>query len=291
MLAQDYVVGATYFRTLGLSLLRGREFTEAEERYPTSPHVAIIDEPLAAALFPGQDPVGRHLAFASAQKTQADERLEIVGVAPGLRHRLTDHAPVSHVYRPLGAQYQARLNVHIRQAVDQPAETAVMLRELGRIVRAVDADLAVLGVSKLEEARDNSPITWLVRAAGQAFGALGGVALAMAVTGLYGVKAFLVARRRREIGIRIALGATPQGVIRLILEEGALLLAVGLLFGLGLAIGVGQVVSRLLVGVRPLDPLVLVLATSGLTLAVAMASYLPARRATRVDPAVALRDE
>lgn len=290
VLAQNSIIGAAYFQTLGLPLLRGREFTDVEEREPGTSRVAIVDEPLAAALFPGEDPLGRHLSFASS-RARPDDTLEIVGVVPGLRHRLTDRGPVPHVYQPVGAFYQARLNVHVRQAVAGSAETAVMLRELRRAIREADARLAVIGVSPLSAARDGSPLNWLVRAAGQVFGALGVIALGMAVTGLYGVKAYLVARRRREIGIRMALGATGESVIALILKDGARVLGAGVAIGFVLALGAGQIVSRLLVGVKPLDPLVLVVSTAVLSLAVLMASYVPARRATRVDPALVLRDE
>jgi predicted permease len=290
VMAQDFLIGAAYFRTLGLPLLRGREFTEAEEREAGSSPVAIIDEPLSARLFPGQDPIGQHVSFASS-KGDAGESLRIIGVAPGVRHRLTDPGPVAHVYRPLGRQYIARLNVQARQATRGGAEPSVMLRELRQAIQAVDARVAVLDVSTLEEARDSSPTSWLVRAAGQAFGALGVMALAIAATGLYGVKAYLVTQRRREIGIRLALGSTPENMVTLIVKEGALLLGGGVAVGLVLAVGAGRIVGRLLVGVRPVDPLVLVLATSSLALAVLAASYIPARRATRVDPAVTLRDE
>jgi len=289
-LAQNYVIGAAYFRTLGVPLLRGREFTETEEREPGPSRVAVIDEPLAAALFGGQDPIGQHLCFASAQGN-AGESLRIIGLAPGLRHRLTDRGPVAHVYTPFGPRYMARVNIHARQATGGRGATAVMLRELRGAIEAADARIAVLNVSTLDEVRDSSPISWLVRAAGIAFGTLGVMALAMAATGLYGVKAYLVTRRRREIGIRLALGATPEGVVGLMVKEGALLLGGGIAIGFVLALGAGRIVSRLLVGVQPLDPLVLILATSALTLAVLAASYIPARRATRVDPAVTLRDE
>jgi hypothetical protein len=206
-------------------------------------------------------------------------------------HAQMDPGPVAHVYRPLGRQYIARLNVQARQATRGGAEPSVMLRELRQAIQAVDARVAVLNVSTLEEARDSSPTSWLVRAAGQAFGALGVLALAIAATGLYGVKAYLVTQRRREIGIRLALGSTPENMVTLIVKEGALLLGGGVAVGFVLAVGAGRIVGRLLVGVRPVDPLVLVLATSSLALAVLAASYIPARRATRVDPAVTLRDE
>lgn len=290
VLAQDYVVGSGYFRTLGLPLLRGRDFTPVEERGNGSPRVVIVDEPLAEALFPGQDAIGRHVAFAS-REGRPDEPLEIIGVAPGLRQRLTDRGPVAHVYRPLAAQHLSRVNVHVRLAEGSRADASQLPRELRQLIDGVDPRLALLGVSALEEIRDGSPTSWLVRTAGRTLGALGAIGLAMAVTGLYGVRAFLVARRRRELGIRMALGATPNGAVALVLKEGAAVVLAGLAVGLLLALGAGRVVSSLLVGVRPFDPLVFCVATLFLSLAVLIASYVPARRAARVDPAVTLREE
>jgi putative ABC transport system permease protein len=291
IVALNFTIGSAYFRTLGVPMLRGREFTTAEEREPGSPAVAIIDEPLAAALFPGQEAVGQHVELVSAGSGRAVETMEIVGVAPGLRHRLTNPAPVAHVYVPLGSHYQPRLNIHVRVSTLTPEGEAGMLPRLRDALRAADDRMAVLSVSTLQEARDASPVNWLVRTAGQAFGALGLIGLAMAVIGLYGVKAYLVARRTREIGIRMALGATPADVIGMILKEGSRLVGAGVVAGVLLALGAGRVIGSLLVGVRPTDPLVLFLATLVLTLAVLAASYVPARRATRIAPAVALRIE
>jgi ABC-type antimicrobial peptide transport system permease subunit len=166
-----------------------------------------------------------------------------------------------------------------------------MFARLRDAARAVDPRLAVLRLSSLEDARDSTPVNWLVRAAGFAFGALGAVALGMAVVGLYAVKACLVARRTREIGVRMALGASPHGVIALVIKDGGALLAAGVAVGFLLALGTGYLVSSLLVGVKPLDPLVFTLATATLVLAVWTAAYVPARRATRIDPSVALRSE
>lgn len=144
---------------------------------------------------------------------------------------------------------------------------------------------------ELDEARDSMPDAWIVRVAARTFGAFGAIALMMATVGLYGVKAYLVARRTREIGIRMALGAGAGDVIRMVLREGAVLLAASIAVGFLLAVGAGQVVSGLLFGVRPFDPLVLCMATFVLAAAVLAACYLPARRATRVSPTSALRAE
>jgi putative ABC transport system permease protein len=286
--AQNFVIGSGYFRTLGLPLLRGRDFTAAEERDDVGAAAAIIDEPLARALFPGRDPVGQRIEFPALGGLGA-RTFEVIGLVAGQRDRLTDRAPVAHVYRPAGANYGPRTNIHVRLATS--AAASGMLARLRDAVRATDPRLALLRVSTLADARDSAPVNWLVRTAGVAFGVLGVVGLAMAVVGLYGVKAYLVARRTREIGIRMALGASPRGVIAMVVRDGGTMIAAGVLVGFLLALGAGALVSSLLVGVRPLDPLVFALATATLVAAVWAASYLPARRATRIDPALALRSE
>jgi putative ABC transport system permease protein len=291
VVAQIYAVGADYFRTLELPLIRGREFTSSEEQEPARSPVVVIDEPLARALFPGREPVGQYVELPAPGSGRASESCEIVGLVAGQRERLTDAAPVPHMYRPIGSHYQARINIHVRLAPNRGAASPEMVRRLRDVVRTGEPRLAMLDVSTLEQARDRAPVNWLVRTAGVAFGALGGVGLWIAVIGLYGVKAYLVARRSREIGIRMALGATPRGVIMMVLRDGGWLLAAGVLVGLLLALAAGYLVSSMLVGVRPLDPLVVALATVVLVLAVAAASYVPARRATRIDPALAFRSE
>ena len=293
--AQSYAIGAWYFRTLGLSMLRGREFLPAEELdSPTSP-VVIIDEPLAAALFPGQDPLGQRIRFVTAVaggSPPPDAGLEVVGVAPGLRHRITDPGPVPHVYLPLGSHYSPLLNIHVRAAGHGAVPPDEVRRALSTAIQATDSRLAAIGgVQTLVEARDGMPLNWIVRSAAKTFGACGAIALLMAAVGLYGVKAYLVARRTREIGVRLALGASASEVIRLVLREGAVLLGGSVVVGFALALIAGRAVASLLVGVRPIDPLVL--SASALVLAAAFlaACYLPARRATRVSPLTALRVE
>jgi predicted permease len=283
--AWSYDIGAAYFRTLGLPMLRGREFTDAEARDPNATGVVIIDEPLASALFPREDPLGQMIQTAGL----GARTLRVVGVAPGLRNHLTDPRPVPHIYLPLGPHYQAVTHIHVRAA--RGAEPDALRRSLRDAMRAADTRLALLWVRTPEDARDASPQAWLIRSAGRAFGAFGAISLLMATIGLYGVKAYLVARRTREIGIRMALGAQAADVIRMVVRDGSVLLSGAVAAGLLLALGAGKAVASLLVGVSPFDPLVLAIATAVLGAAVLSACYLPARRATRVSPVTALRVE
>jgi putative ABC transport system permease protein len=210
-------------------------------------------------------------------------------VAPGLRNRLTDPRPVPHLYLPLGPHYDAVSHIHVRAA--RGAEPDTLRRRLRDSTRSANTRLAVLWIRALDDARDASPMAWVIRSAGQTFGAFGAIALFMATIGLYGVKAYLVARRTREIGIRMALGAQASDVIRMVVRDGAGLLAAGIAAGAVLAIGASFAVSSLLVGVPPFDPLVLTVAAGALSAAVVAACYVPARRATRVAPVTALRCE
>ena len=280
-------VSSSYFSTLGLSVRAGRDFTRAEELPPAGGRVAIIDEPLAALLFRGRDPIGRRVFLAGKQQA---EPVTIVGIAPGQRQRLTDREPVPHLYVPLGAAYRSQFNAHVRTRPGAEG-TATLLGAVRAAVREADPHMTVVGIQTLEDARDSSPATWMVRIAGRVLGAFGLVALLMAGTGLYGVKAYLVAQRRREIGIRMAIGASPSDVVRMVMREGLWLLGGALVGGAILALVLGQVVRQMLVGVSPLDPIVLGGSALALTAAVLAACYGPARRATRIQPTDALRLE
>jgi predicted permease len=300
-----YIVGADYFRTLGVPILRGRGFTLAEEQDAEAPPVAIVDEPLARALFPGQDPLGQMIQLPSkenAAPTQGsgivysdshDERhaMEVVGLVPGLRHQLFDHSPVAHLYVPFGRQFRSGINVHIRLASSSPEVEARALQGVRREIRAVDERLPVLGLKTMTEFRDTSMLYWIVQAAAWLFAVFGVVAVFLAVVGLYAVKAYMVARRTREIGIRMALGSTPADVLWMVLKEGLALTAGGLAAGLLIAGGIGSLVASMLYDVGALDPLVFLSAPLLLAAASLGASYLPARHATHVLPTVALRSE
>ena len=301
--AVSYVVGADYFQTLGIPVLRGRGFTPAEEQNANAPRVAIIDEPLAKILFPGENAIGQQIrkpprdeaapiegtGIVSATQGEDHEAMEVVGVVAGLRHAMFDKAPVAHLYLPSGRQFKSGSHIHARVNAAGPTAEAAVLRAIRQEIRAVDDRLPVLALQTLTEHRDKSILYWVVRAGAQLFTVFGVVAVFLAVVGLYAVKAYVVARRTREIGIRMALGSTPANVMWLVLKEGLGLTVAGLVVGLLFAVGVGQVVGSMLYEVSPFDPLVFALATVLLAAAALAACYLPARRATRIAPFIALR--
>jgi predicted permease len=303
--AMYYVIGSDYFKTLGVPVLRGRGFTLAEEQDRLAPPVAIIDEPLARALFPNQDPIGQPIQIAVRDDAAptggtgmvlndqgpGPQVMEVVGVVTGLRHDLTDKVPVAHLYVPYGRQYRSWMNVHLRLAPGAPAREAAMLQTVRRELRAVDERLPILALTTLTDHRDQSLLYWIVKAGARIFTLFGAVAVFLAVVGLYAVKAYVVARRTREIGIRMALGSTPGNILSLVLKEGLGLTAAGLVVGFLIAIAIGQVVGSMLYEVSGFDPVVFAVAPLVLAGAALAACYLPARRATRIAPVTALRSE
>jgi len=282
-------VGAGYFQALGLPVLRGRDFTPAEERNASGPRVALVDEPLAERLWPGKGALGETLQMRSGE-TEDAVTYEVVGVVPGIRHQMFDRTPRAHVYVPVGSHYQANLNLHVR-AVSGRAGEAAVIDALRREVRALDPTLPVVELRTLRSHRDASLMLWAVRAGARIFSVFGLLALFLAVVGVYGVKSYLVAQRTREFGIRMALGAAPRDVRRLVLGEGLQLLAVGLGIGLLLSGLAARALSGLLFEVSATDPVTFTLAPLLLGLATLLACELPARRATRVMPMEALRHE
>jgi predicted permease len=285
-----YIVGRDYFEALGIPILRGRGFTDAEEASATGPKVAIVDETLARRLFKDADPLGQNAYFPTRDPKEA-EPFEIVGVVGGTRHSLFDRDPVPHVYLPFGQRYRANMNVHVRIAGGGAEADAAMLRALRQEVRRVDDQVPIVEMTTMKQYRDASMSAWMVRSSATLFSLFGGLATLLAVVGVYGVRAYLVARRSREIGIRMAIGAGTRDVLWLVLREGVVLVAVGLVLGFALAAGTGRLVSSLLYQVSAFDPLVFTLAPLALALAALLACYVPALRAARVAPVTALRTE
>jgi hypothetical protein len=287
-------------------VLRGREFTAAEEQGAGAPPVAIIDEPLARALFPGQDAVGQQVQIAAAPdaapaggsgivvsgaEQKGPQAMEVVGVVAGLRHELFDKSPVAHLYVPFGRQYRSWMTIHLRVASRGPGAEVAMLKTVRQELRGVDDRLPVLTLRTMTQHRDASILYWVVKAGARIFTLFGAIAVFLAVIGLYAVKAYVVARRTREFGIRIALGSTAGDVLWLVLKEGLGLTLAGLAVGFAIAVGIGQVVASLLYEVKAFDPLVFIAAPLVLAAAALAACYLPARRATRIAPMLALRSE
>jgi predicted permease len=301
-------VGADYFSTVGLPVVRGRAFSEAEATHP-GPKVAIIDEILAKKLWPDGDALGQHIQYANENKpatnrggdatigTNADSSeeeptIEIIGIVPATRHQLFENEePGGAIYLPFARGFQSDVSFFVRfrsLAFGSEASAADLLR---RTVYDVDPSVPILSLRTFAQYLDSNLDLWLVRAGAALFSIFGGLALCLAVVGLYGVKAYSVARRTREIGIRMALGAQAGAVLRMIMREGSIMLLSGVAIGLLLAIATAKILSGILYGVGALDPIAFTAAPLTLTFAALIATWLPARRATRVDPVQALRAE
>ena len=289
VLAYFNVMGTDYFRTLGVPLLRGREFTRTEVESTNAPRVAIINQLLADELWPGEDPLGRRLQFTRSRPDTADTSMEVIGIVPQLKSSLMGKRPDAFLYRPYGQSYQATMLLHVRVA---PGMAAVpLMRQTREELRRLDPLLPVAALKTLRASHENGVSLAALRMGARIFGTFGLVALLLAVVGIYGVKAYSVARRTREIGIRMALGASTSDVLRLILREGALLTAIGLGLGFMLAVAVGKLANGFLYDIAIIDPVAFTVAPTLLALSALLACWLPARRAAKVDPMTALRSE
>lgn len=279
---------------MGIPLLRGRDFTEAEALETNTRAVAIIDDSLGRALFGDADPVGQHIALnkADADGQHVDRELEIVGIVRSPRDdAFQPNEPFRRLYRPLGQARTAMLNtyVHVKLApsVVMPAAIDALRREL----RAVDPQTPLLACESLASFVGKNLNVWTVRLLAILFGVFGLIAVVLAVVGVYGVKAYIVARRTHEIGIRIAIGARSTDVLALLLKQSLLQTAVGIAAGLGLALLAGQFLSTLLYRVNATDIPVLIAAIGLLGIVSVFACVVPAWRATQIDPNQALRAE
>jgi predicted permease len=276
-------VSADFFRTLKIPLLEGRDFTEADGS--GAPKVAIVNQQFSRFFFPGGNPVGRHLAF-GAGDVKLD--IEIVGVARDSFHGNLREKVRRFIYIPYLQDTHAgggSLQYYVR-AVGNPV---VLTGNIRQAVREMDANVPLNEVQTVKSAIQESiygdrMVAWL----GLAFGAL---AAGLAAMGLYGLVSYMVARRTSEIGLRMALGASPSAVLWLIFRESLTLIAMGVVLGLALAIAATRLVSSMLYGLEATNPLIFASATLLLAAVAALATYFPAKRATGVDPMEALRYE
>ena len=303
-------VGADYFSTVGLPVVRGRAFSEAEATQP-GPKVAIIDETLAKKLWPDGDALGQRIQYANPNAATAqdsggghvggsadlketeknEETIEIVGIVPASRHALFEKEPAGGIYLPFARGFQSDVSFFVRFRSLTPGNEVATANLLRRTVQDLDSSLPILALRTFEQHLESNLDLWLVKAGAALFSIFGLLALGLAVVGLYGVKAYSVARRTREIGIRMALGAQAGAVLRMIMREGSIMLIAGVGIGLLLAIATAKVLSGILYEVSALDPVAFTVAPLLLTAAALIATWLPARRATRVNPVQALRAE
>jgi predicted permease len=271
----DYV-SADYFRAMGIRLIRGRAFTDTDEK-PNAPRVAIVNERFAAQLFPNQDPIGRQVHI-------DDVDWEIVGLVGDVRQRQLDAPPVPRIYR-VHSLFLYNTCVIARTSV---APSTVM-NEIRRAMAKIDPDQSVANLRTLDSAVSQSLAER--RLTLTLIGLFAAVALGLACLGLYGVMAYTISQRQRELCIRLALGAQRRAIVRLILTDGLRLSAAGLALGFLGGLAAGRLMASRLYDVDPLDPLVFGTAIA-LFIAVSLSSVLvPAIRAARADPLAALRAE
>jgi predicted permease len=280
-----------YFDAVGVRLLRGRDFTQAEAENKDAPRVALIDEDMAKKLFPDAEAVGQHIRYTQAPRDGSPNAFEVIGVVGRHRHDVQNETLIRRIFVPLAQGYTGNVYLHVRIASKDRRAVAAMIPAVRQILRTVDPDLPVLSIMPFVDLVEKSVGLWIVRLGALLFGVFGGIALLLAVVGVYGVKAYAVACRTREIGIRMALGAHRSDVFGLIMRQGAMQTGLAVAVGLLLALAVGRVLTQILYEVSPNDPFALV--TSSLLLAAAslLACFFPARRATKVNPMTALRTE
>jgi macrolide transport system ATP-binding/permease protein len=274
-------VSAGYFNTLGAKLLRGRHFEELED--VSKPRVGIVNQAFVRQYFPGEDALGKQLSFLSTPPVP----IEIVGVVEDIREGPLDAAIPPVLYIPFNQSTDRAFGVVTRTS--QPGGS--LLPALAAAIKQIDPDIVTIGGQTMTDRIHNSPSAYLHRSSAWLVGGFAALALLLGLVGLYGVVAYSVSQRPREIGVRMALGAQPSAVYRLILKEAGWLTAVGIVLGLGCSVGAATLMRGLLFGVRSWDIPTLAVVACGLGLAALLASYIPARRAASVNPVEALRAE
>ena len=277
--AERIRISPDYFKVLQASLLRGRSFTEGDE--DGKPLVAIIDESTAHKYWPTQDPLGRRVRFA---RDPTKPWATVVGIVKDIKSDGLDIDGVPHIYVSTYQDSNKRLSVVLRTSL--PA--ALLEPQIRHEIQSIDPGLPVFGVSSMNDVLDRSLASR--RFSADLVGGFAGLAVLLASIGIYGLLAYMVGQRSREIGIRMALGARRDDILRMFLRKGVALAGVGIVAGLVFSASTASMMASLLYGVRPHDPAVFLIVPLLLLAVAALASYLPARRATKVNPMIALRE-
>jgi predicted permease len=271
------LVGPGYFRTMGIPLEAGRDFSGADTR--DGPRAAIVNQAAAAYYWPGESPVGKRIRFFG------DERVaEVVGLSRNANYQSVGERPQALIYLPLAQNYAANAVLYVRARGDAGTTLAAVAREVHRL----DPNLTLETATAEETIRQ---ALWAPRLTAWLLGAFGLLAMLLSSLGIYGVISYSVSQRTREIGVRMALGARPSDVQLGVVAEGLRLVAVGVAIGLAIALVATRGVESLLLATSARDAVTFAMAPAFLTLVGLAACWLPAWRATRIDPSKALRDE
>ena len=281
LMADAFWATTGYFEAVGMPLVRGRSFTD-QDRVGT-PRVVVVNRQMARRYFSDQDPIGQIIHLKANE--DAFEPATIVGLVEDSKSFLLNEDTSAQIYMPLLQEPSRRRFLIIRTAGDPLEITAAVRTEVGRI----DPLMPLTTVRSMNQVIAESMQLWSGPAA--AFGGLGVAALLLAMMGIYGVISFFVGQRQREIGIHMALGAARRDILKIVVGEGVTLTGMGIGLGLAASVAVGRLVGSLLYGTSALDPKVLAATTALLVTSALLACYVPARRAARVDPMIALRHE
>ena len=275
-------VSSEYFTTLQAKLLRGRTFTDAEDL--GKPRVAVINQTLANKYFPGEDPIGQRFG-----DTDGDPKShkEIIGIVDDIREGPLDSEIWPAYYYAINQEPEIGYSVIVRTTYDEQS----LMPVIADAIRGIDSQINISGQTTMAERVNTAPTVYLRRSSAWLVGGFAAVALLLGVVGLYGVIAYSVSQRTREIGVRIALGAQRSSVYQLILKEACVLALAGIVIGIGCAIFAATLMRKLLFGTPPWDISTLVCVAAVLGGSALLASFLPARRAASVDPIAALRAE
>ena len=273
-----YTVAPEFFQMMNIPFVKGNNFTGQERE--DSPGVAIINERMAARFWPNEEAIGKRFRFEGTR----GPLLEVIGIVKNIKYRSLGELPRSVIFISNTQEYAPMMNVLVRTAGD-PAPTIVAVR---KEVQGLDANLPIKAMMTFDQAVDSS--LWRERIGVVLLTMFGFLGLILAMTGLYGVIAYSVVRRTHEIGIRLALGAKPKDVVRMVVKQGLMLILIGLVIGLVLAFIVSRLLTSVLYGVAA-DPVPFLGVPVIVILIALLACYIPARRATKVDPLVALRYE
>ncbi len=270
-------VGPHYFQTIRIPLVQGRDFDERDSE--RAHRVVVINETMARRYWPKGGVLGQRL------KLTTNDWLEIVGIAKDVKNRSLSEAPQAFLYLPLFQDYRSNMILVARTAIN-PDQAVHAVQSA---VAGLDTGMPIFDVKTFEEHIGVS--LFLQRMAATLLSIFGLLALALAALGLYGVMAYAVSQRTRELGIRISVGASRGDVLKLILGQAVTLAAIGITGGLVTALAVTRFAANLLYGISPADPLTFTLIAVVLFAVALLAGYFPARRATRIDPMIALRSE